>query len=189
MSLLTQCFGFLAVKPRVWVADDTLRARTSLATRIASLGAYDRWVTADKGGRLISIRTRSWWTWQPEEFISFDRVVEVDCSFNRLTRGRYPYGRAHGWRMRGTDQLEFFKVSLFLRDPQENVDLFWFWGEGAVETGATGVLINNDDVVDFSGDQRAASAQYAALLQAFIGARVHEFKPQGLLETLDRFLI
>jgi hypothetical protein len=83
--------------------------------------------------------------------------------------------------------LEFLKVSLFLRDPQENLDLFWFWGEGAVKSGATGVLLGNDDVVDFSGDQRATSERYAKLLSAFINTRVHDFPAQGLMETIDQY--
>jgi hypothetical protein len=189
MSLITQCFSFLAVKPKVWLAHDTLCARASLATRLASLGAYDRWVIVERGKRDISIRSKSWWTWQPTETVPFERVVEIDYSFNRWTRGRHPYGRNQGWHTTGTDQLEFFKVSLFLRDPQENVDLFWFWGEGSVETGATGVLLGNDDVVDFSGDQRATSKEYAQLLGAFTGARIHAFAPQGMLETLNRLPI
>ena len=186
MSLFTQCFSFLAIKPKVWIGDDSLYARASLAVRIASLGAYDRCVIADKRERIISIYTKGFWSWQPTEKIPFDRVDEIDRSFSRWTTRRAPYRNTNtSWSR--NDQMEFFKVSLFLRNPQENVNLFWFWGEGSVETGATGVLLGNDDVIDFAGDQRATSERYAKLLAAFTRTRVHDFPPQGALETLDRY--
>jgi hypothetical protein len=185
MSLITQCFSFLAIKPKVWIENDKLCARTSLAARVASLGAYDRCVIVDKRERMISVKTKAWWNWQPEEQIGFERVDEIDRSFRRWSRFSYVDRGTIGrpWR---TDQVEFFTISLFLRDPQENVDLFLFWGEGAVETGVTGVLLLNDSLVDLCGDQRTTSLNYATLLAAFTGARVHQFPPQGLLNTLDR---
>src|SRR5262245_37160172 len=186
MSLFTQCFSFLAIKPKVWIDGDRLHARASSVTRLLSFGAYDRCVVADRRERLISIHTKNGWSSQRAEKIPFDRVVEIDRSLDRWTTKRCP-DRYRSIRRRRTDQLEFFKVSLFLRNPQENVDLFWFWGEGSVETGADGVLLCNDDVIDFAGDQRATSERYAKLLAAFTDSRVHDFPPQGLVATLDTY--
>jgi hypothetical protein len=183
VSLFTQCFSFLAIKPKVWIEGDRLYARASLAGRFASLGAYDRCVIADRRERVVSIHTKGLWSWQPVEKIPFDRVDEIDRSFKRWTTNRGPY---YNPGRRGNDQLEFLQISLFLRNPQEHVNLFWFWGEGSVANGATGVLLGNDDVFDFAGDQRAASERYAKLLAAFIGARIHNFPAQGMLETIDR---
>jgi hypothetical protein len=186
MSLITQCFSFLAIKPRVWIDGYRLCARASRVTRIASLGAYDRCVVADRRERLISIHKKDCWSWQPAVKIPFDRVVEIDRSFDRWSTKRCPDHYTYT-RWSRTDQLEFFKVSLFLRNPQENVDLFWFWGEGSVKTGATGVLLCNDDVFDFAGDQRATSERYAKLLAAFAQTRVHDFPPQGFPKTVDTY--
>ncbi|MFP4106904.1 MAG: hypothetical protein ACLFVU_12545 [Phycisphaerae bacterium] len=43
-------------------------------------------------------------------------------------------------------------------------------GEGAVETGWSGVLLSGDDLLDFSGDQGDASCSYVDLLQQWTGA-------------------
>jgi len=189
MSLRTQCFSFLAIKPRVWVEGGKLFARASLAVRISSLGAYDRCVIADKGQRVVSVYEKTWWTRRPEVRIPFERVDEIDRSLHRWTTTWAEHGGSYTphTRWNRNDQVEFFKVSLFLRDPHENVDLFWFWGEGAIETGVAGVLLGSDDVVDFAGDQRATSEQYAKLLSTFTGARVHDFPVQGTVEILDRY--
>ena len=183
MSVFTHSFSFLAIKPKVWIEGDCLYARASFAGRFVSLGAYDRCVIADRRERVVSIHTKGLWSWRPVEKIPFDRVDEIDRSFKRWTTNRGPFCPP---RRRANDQLEFLQVSLFLRNPQEHVNLFWFWGEGSVANGATGVLLANDDVFDFAGDQRAASEGYAKLLAAFIGARIHNFGPQGVLETIDR---
>src|SRR5262245_56773417 len=91
MSLITQCFSFLAIKPKVWIEDDRLCARASLVVRIALLGGYDRYVIAYKRQRTVSIHTKSWWSWQPAETIPFERVNEIDRSFSRWTTRRDPY--------------------------------------------------------------------------------------------------
>jgi hypothetical protein len=182
MSLFTWSCGLLAVKPKVWTEPDKLFARASLALRVASFGAYDRCVIAERREQTISIYQKNWWVGAAVISIPFNRVVEIDRSFDRWTTQRHP-GAVGSWSR--TDQLEFFKVSLCLRDPQENLDLFWFSGEGAVETGATGVLLSNDDVVDLSGDQRATSGSYARQLAGFTRTRVHDFPPQGVMESMD----
>src|SRR6185436_8109172 len=74
MSLRTQCFGFLAIKPRVWIEGDKLFARASLPVRISSFGAYDRCVIADKRERIVSICEKTWWAQRSEVRIPFERV-------------------------------------------------------------------------------------------------------------------
>ena len=51
-------------------------------------------------------------------------------------------------------------------------------GEGAVESGWTGVIFTKDDLVDFAGKQKASSLEYAQLLHRFTGARIHNFAPK-----------
>ena len=69
-----------------------------------------------------------------------------------------------------TDEMDEFIVSLELYS-RDIVKIFSFIGEGAVNTGITGVLLG-DDLVDSRGDQEERSRTYVELLTAFTGKRL-----------------
>ena len=64
-----------------------------------------------------------------------------------------------------TDEIEKYTVSLVLKGSEEYVFLAAFRGEGAIQTGWSGVLFGDDDLVDYSGDQEGAARGFVGTLQ------------------------
>ncbi len=162
MSLFTRSFSFLAVKPKVWVEGNHLMARTSLFLRLLSLFSYSKTVLVDRAGKVVLIFTKKLWLINRTKHIRFDRIMRIDYSFGSFTTSwSFVSGKQ--------DQVEKFTVSLVLQGRREKVKLFSFSGEGSAATGWSGVLFGGDDIVDYAGDQEAASRRYVRLLKQFTG--------------------
>ncbi len=169
MSVHTFTSSLLAVKPKVWVEDGVLHARTSLLMQVLSLGSHSKHVAVDPSAHNVRIESRSLWFLQSVRDVAFDDILYIDYSFHATGTS---WGGA--WtQFQRQDQVERFKVSLVLDDEREtHVHLFNFTGEGAVQTGTFGVLMGGDSWFDAAGDQDAASLDYIELLCAATGKKL-----------------
>ncbi len=162
MSLLTVSSRFLSTGPRIWLAGDRLMAGSSWLLRLLSLFSYHKVVGVDRSRQVVSIEVTLLWGIHRTKAISFDRIERIDYSFDSVpTDWNIFAGR--------TDQMERFTVSLCLVRPREEVALVSFSGEGAVETGWSGVLLGKDSIIDLSGTQDESSRTYVDLLKEFTG--------------------
>jgi len=168
MSLMTVTSGFLAIKPRVWVEGELLKARTSFLGRLFCLFAASRYLIVDRRRRKIGFERRTFWFLVNRCAIPFERVHYIDLDFSSCGTS---WGSGFGGVER-TDQVERFNVSLVLRDPEEEVRLFSFVGEGSCETGLAGVLLRGDSFIDHAGDQAEAAHEFLDLLKEWLGVSI-----------------
>jgi len=154
-------FSFLGIKPKVSINGDRLIACTCLLFKILTFFAYTKCVTVDRRIKLVIIKKTYFWIFKTKQIIHFNnikRIVYAYCNYttdyNSLT-------------LQNTDEIDEFTVSLELYS-RDIVKIFSFTGEGAVDTGITGVLLG-DDLVDSRGDQEDRSRTYVELLTAFTG--------------------
>ncbi len=162
MSIYTITSRFHALKPKVWLEESRLMARSSLLVQLLSIFSYCKVVCVDRLYRTVTIHTRFFWLVSRTRVIPFNRIKRIDYSFSSIPTS---------WSIWvGTeDDIEWFSVSLELAETLETVRLFSFLGEGAVETGWTGVLLSDDSIIDFMGDQEVTSRNYIDLLKVFTG--------------------
>ncbi len=136
-----------------------------MLVRAITLWSHCRTVCVDPRHKVVTIERRILWLLSRDRTIPFKRIGRIDYAFDSLTT---EWGLA--WDP--LDQLESFKISLCLVNPEEHVKLFSFLGEGSVATGVGGVLIDGDDVVDMSGDQESSSREYVTLLTKMTGKKL-----------------
>lgn len=162
MSLAGMTFSFLAIKPKVSLANGKLIACSCRLIQILWLLSYCKSVVADQAARKVTITTRFLWGIRLKKEIPFERIKAVGYGYK---------GAATSWSMWGetTDSIDTFKVMLVLRNPFERVPVFNFTGEGANFTGWRGVVLHGDEMVDYSGDQEETSRNYVMMLKEFIG--------------------
>lgn len=163
MSVFGRTEGWLAVKPKVVVEGEILVSRTSMLLQFLSLFSYRKIVKVyrDKQSVVIEIK-RFWVTRHGMKIIPFDRINKILYEYDDMITSWSPWYGA-------TDQVECFTISLDLTRPAEKVRLFSFFGEGAVSTGMGGVILGDDDMFDYQGDQEATSRVYVKLLKVFTG--------------------
>ncbi len=149
MSLYALQTSLASIKPKVWAKGDHLYARTSYPVQALTLFAYARKLHVDCERKVISLETDWFWLFNRQREIPFHRVAYIDSSFS-------DWGTSFGWTDDGigrTDKFDLYRVKLVLKDPPEVVPLFNFAGDGAVKTGATGVIYGGDSLIDSYGDQ------------------------------------
>ena len=162
MSLFSATTGFLSLKPSISAEGGVLRVRTSALLRALGLFSFGRTVTIDPRRRTIALETRRLWAFGGKRTIPFERVDHLDYDFSSLpTSFSFPHGT--------TDQVEKYTVALVLKDPQEQVEVATFHGEGSVMTGWEGVFFSGDSLMDWSGDQGAASLTFVEVLKKILG--------------------
>ena len=162
MSIITRKLRFLSTGPKVWIESGRLMARTSWIVQTLTLFSHSKEVCVDRDQQLVTIRARYLWVITRHREIPFDNIRRIDYSYSSIPTS---FSLIAG----PTDQLDRFTVSLCLFNPRRPIKLFSFSGEGAVATGWTGVLLGDDSIVDFSGDQEGRSLSYIDLLTAFTG--------------------
>jgi hypothetical protein len=168
MSLWTATSSIFAIKPNVTVDGNLLIARSSLLAQILLAFFYGKKVVVDRHKKIVTIETRLFWFIVLVKQISFQRIAGIGYRVRTLTTDWSFWEGA-------MDQWEFLSVSLELTAPRESVLLFRFMGEGAIETGASGVLWSGDDIVDFKGDQTESAQRYMDLLEQFVDKKVVPF--------------
>jgi len=171
--------GLLAIKPRVWIKDAVLHARTNLFIQFLSFGSFCKRVEADPDQHVVRIDTRYLWLFHSRRDVAFDDISHIAYEFSAI-------GTEWGGMLtqfQRQDQVERYKVSLILNDGRDTpVYLFSFMGEGAVETGTWGVLMG-DDWLDAAGDQDIASRDYVEYLCAATGKKLN--KPWAYMERIE----
>ena len=162
MSFGTVTSGAFAMKPRVWVDGERLMAQTGFLAGLLLLFFYGKKVIVDRKAREVVLETRVFWIVVLVKKVSFDRIGAVGYRARTIPTA---FSLWHG----RTDEMEWLSVSLELLEPRETWLLFRFVGEGAVETGADGVLWGGDDWIDFRGDQAAKAIEYVRALEQWTG--------------------
>ena len=165
MSIKTVTSGLFAIKPSVRVEGDTLIARSGLIASALLLFFYGKKVIVDRTAREVVLETRIFWFVVLVRKVGFDRIGGIGYRVRTMT------SRWSLWSG-PTDELEFLSVSLELLEPRETWLLFRFMGQGAVETGLSGVLMGGDDLIDFRGDQATAAVAYVRALETFTGKKM-----------------
>lgn len=162
MSLFSATTRFLSVKPSISASGGILRVRTSALLRALGLFAFGRTVWIDSRRRTISVETRRFWIRSGWQTFPFARVEYIDYDFSSLpTAWSAPHGT--------TDQVETYTVSLVLKEPREEIEVASFHGEGSVMTGWEGVFFSSDSLLDWEGDQGAASLTFVEVLKKLLG--------------------
>lgn len=162
MSLFSATTGWLSLKPRISTSGGILRVRTSTLLRALGLFSFGRTVWIDSRRRTIAVETRRFWIRSGWRTIPFERVDHLDYDFSTLpTSFSFPHG--------STDQVETYTVSLVLKDPQEQVEVASFHGEGSVMTGWEGVFFSGDSLLDWSGNQGDSSLTFVEVLKKILG--------------------
>lgn len=164
LRMIFPVFKFLAIKPEVSVEGDKLIACSSLAFKLITLFTYITCVTVDKRINFVTIEKRYVWFFTSKQIIHFNNIKKIAYTYGG-------YMTDFNSRLQKSDEIDEFTVSLELVRPPSSVKLFSFIGEGAVDTGITGVLLG-DDLVDCCGDQEERSLSYVELLMAFTGKRL-----------------
>lgn len=164
LSLFAIQTSLYSIKPKVWARGDRLHARTSYPIQLLTLGVYARRMLVDRERQTIELETDWFWFFNRRRVIPFHRVAHIDTTYGNV-------GTSFGWTDAGlgrTDKEEVFAASLFLKEPEERVNLFRFFGDGVVKTGATGVLFGGDDLIDSYGDQADHFKFFINELQKFL---------------------
>lgn len=172
MSFYEVRFPLLTLSPRLWGDEDYVHCRTHLLISAATLFAYSRTVSVDRKKRVVAIHRRTWWGLRRvRREIPFSRIDHIEYDFDD-----YPINGS--WFVI-TDQVDRFTVSLALREPQEQVALASFWGDGAVMTGLNGVLLG-DSIFDLVGDQANVSLAFVRALQGLLRVPLGTPVPHGV---------
>lgn len=165
MSIYGASLSFLAIKPKVWTDRNVLYARTSGFVQLLSLFSYKKLVRVDPRLKRVIIKKRHLWCIPSTKAIRFERIESIGYGYKSMSR-------AWSFWSGTTDEIEIYTVALVLSQPSETVILFKFTGEGAAMTGWSGVLLGDDDIVDYSGDQEKKSLGYVEMLQEAIGVEL-----------------
>lgn len=176
MSLWTSTSGFLAIKPKVKVMGDVLYARTSMVIQFLTLFSYAKQVRFNWNKRSIEITKRRFWALTSHQYYSFDDVKYIIYDYGS-------FGTSWGFGFRRTDEMEWYKLGLMLKSGKQ-VKLFTFFGEGSVETGWLGMILDDDSALDMRGDQDEASYNYLELLEEFLQVPVN--RPETELEMITK---
>jgi hypothetical protein len=161
MSLFNQTLGLLTMKPKVWTEGEKLIGRCPLSLRLLTLFFYDKTVTVDRRIKLFKIESKILWIFKSHTIIPFKRIKSISYAYDSMSTS---YSLLRG----SMDEVENYSIYLELTNPEERLKVFNFFGEGAVNTGLTGVLCG-DDIVDFKGDQEDTSRSYIDLLLQYTG--------------------
>lgn len=164
MSFFAVQTPFSSIRPKVRVEGNHLYARTSYPAQALTLFSYARRLHVDRQQRTVELDTTYFWFVSKRRVIPFDRIAYIDSKYSDV-------GTSWGWTDTGfgrSDKWEKYTVSLFLKDPEEQVKLFNFTGEGYVKTGTLGVLFGGDEIFDTYGDQASRFGAFMGGLQEFL---------------------
>ncbi len=174
LSLRTFQSSWGAISPKVWNEGRTLYARTALLWMLLTLFAWRKEVRVNAVSKTILIQWRILWLFKKERAIHFKDISHLDYSFGSMSTAWDWFGNSH-------DQIESYRVGLVLNNRDE-IHLFSFMGEGAINTGLIGVLAG-DSLYDIQGDQGDRSLGYIDALRA---ATNKELSPPSISRSMSR---
>lgn len=171
MSIYEPEFKTLSFGPSYSVTGSYFIAKTCFSKKLLSFFSYERRLLMDKQSKMIRLSVKKWW---------FNHEV-IELPFSRVRGILYNF-KDHGtsWSvtpfwMGRTDSVEFFSISLVLKDPRSTLALFSFAGEGSASTGLRGVILGGDDIVDIRGSQENDSLEFLKNISKFLGVGVVPF--------------
>jgi hypothetical protein len=167
VSIWSLTVPWLAIKPTVRFHQGVLAARTPFILRLASLFGYERKLLVDTVRRNVWLRIRRYWLFREEQQVPFAAIEFIHYEYSRVSTD---VSRAwHGPSL--ADSFNWFTVALAVKGRTDPLLLFRFAGEGAVMTGASGVLVG-DSIIDIEGDQESASKDFVGHLRRCLGVPV-----------------
>ena len=149
-----------SLQPSVWRRGKQLSATTSWLLRVLTLGAYARTIHVDGEARYIYLHERRFWLFVRSRVVPFKAIARVRYDFGELPILIDRTGRAH-------DTVEAFRVSLELKESEEQVPLTTFYGSGAA--GDLFTLACDDTLLDLEGTQADDSRTFVAQLCELTG--------------------
>jgi hypothetical protein len=167
MSLFTAQLSLLTLRPSIRESRDSVIIKTGFLTGLCTLFLSWRRVEILPSRRRVLLSSRKAYLFTSHEVIEFTDVWYVDYSFGSL-------GTDWGWTSAGFgrhDQVESFSISIVTKDDKRHV-VCAFRGEGSTCTGWTGVLLGDDEILDFSGTQEKESRKLAQYLAKLLGVRI-----------------
>jgi hypothetical protein len=170
MSLVTSHLRFLTLRPAIYAEDNRLVIKTGFLARLLSLFLNFRKAEISPTEKTVSISHRMAYLFATSSVIDFADISHIDYGFRAL-------GTDWGWSGFGyfgrQDQVESFAISIVTNDKTKHF-LCAFRGEGAVCTGWTGMLLGDDDLVDFAGSQEDESRTFAKAIAKLVGVQIGE---------------
>jgi hypothetical protein len=180
VSIVNWRTSALSFVPRVVVADNWLMARTHRLWSVLSLGSYQRMLRVDARSERLWLRKRLWWRPVTRE-VAFAEIDHIAYRFAPFVTEFFASGRDGRLTLESADQLERYTLELVLLSG-EILPLFSFVGEGAVMTGALGVLLG-DEWLDMEGTQDEDSRALVRHLMRLTGLGLG---PRDLREMAKR---
>jgi hypothetical protein len=167
MSLRTSYLRFLTLRPRVRRDGDAVVVSTGFLPGLCSLFLSTNKAEFRPSQELVLLSYRRGYFFHTSRHLPFADVWYVDLSFGSMGTDWGLDGGGYGRH----DQVESFKVHLVTRDERRHF-VCAFRGEGAANTGWSGVLLGGDDVWDLSGTQESESRTFARNLAKLLGVSV-----------------
>ena len=160
MSLFTLNNRFLSLSPKVEMVDGKLHSRSNLLFSLLTLFLLFKRVTVDPVAKTVTLHRQILWLFPHTSKIDFQDVQKIDYDYSSLPTN---WGIFFGTK----DEVEWFTVRLRLYTGKR-VNLWTFFGEGAVETGWAGTFFGGDEAVDFAGTQEEDSRYFVKALEFFL---------------------
>lgn len=167
MSRFSLELSVLTSRPYILESRKSLVIKTGFLPAVLSLFMVLRRVEIVPSVRRIQISRRIGLFLVRSKTLAFDEVSHIDYAYGSM-------GTSWGITSEGLgrhDQLESFSISIVTKR-EEKLFVCAFRGEGAVWTGWTGILLGNDNLMDFAGTQERESAKLAVYLSKLIGVPI-----------------
>ncbi len=179
VSIVNWRSSVLSVAPRVTVASTWLVAQNHWLWSVLSLASFRRELRVDAVRKQIWLSVRRGWVTRITQ-LSVDAVDHIGYRYVPWVTQAFLSFRDRRLTLEAGDRLERFSVELVLRDGG-SLPLFSFVGEGAVMSGAIGVLMG-DDWLDLEGDQEEQSRQFVRHLMRLTGLGIGPRLPREVAE-------
>ena len=173
MSLHTPTSRWLTLRPKVKEAFPVLEIRSGFLQQLFTLFSCSRSVRIDTENKTITFVRRAFWLYINSYVIGFQDVHYMEYEYKS-------FGTSWGMSMGGCgrqDEVEMFVISLVDQEGQKH-EVTAFQGEGAVNTGWSGMLMGDDSFFDYSGTQEGESRDLVdglkQILQVPIGKPILE---------------
>jgi len=144
MSVYGLSAPWLSLKPVVSESADALEAHTRLSTQIAGLFAYCRTLTVHRSTRQLTLVVRRWWVRREIHVVPFSSIEYLHYSYGTFPlRAVYLLQGAatsNQWGAGVINEIDWFSISIQLREAPSPLLLFRFLGQGGLVSEAAAAL-------------------------------------------------